>query len=43
MVIGSDEDLKYINMLESYKIKKLFCFQAHKEKIKQINYPKKRT
>ena len=40
MVIGSDEDLKYINMLESYKIKKLFCFQAHKEKIKQINYPK---
>ena len=35
---GSDEDLKYIQMLENYKINKLFCFEAHKEKINQIHY-----
>ena len=36
---GSDEDLKYIQMLENYKIEKLFTFEAHKEKITNINYP----
>jgi len=36
---GSNEDLKYIQMLENYKINKLFCFEAHKEKINQLHYP----
>ena len=36
---GSEEDLKYLQMLENYKIEKLFCFEAHKEKITHINYP----
>jgi hypothetical protein len=36
---GSDEDLKYIEMLENYKINKLFCFEAHKEKINHLHYP----
>ena len=35
----SNEDLKYIEMLESYKMEKLFSFEAHKEKITHINYP----
>jgi len=39
MVNGSNEDLKYIQMLENYKIESLFCFEAHKEKIYQITYP----
>ena len=37
---GSNEDLKYIQMLENYKTKKLFCFEAHNEKIKHLNFPK---
>lgn len=36
---GSNEDLKYLQMLENYKINKIFSFEAHKEKIKHINYP----
>ena len=36
---GSDEDLKYIQILENYQINKLFCFEAHKEKINQLHYP----
>ena len=36
---GSNEDIKYIEMLESYKIEKSFTFEAHKEKITHINYP----
>ena len=39
MINGSNEDSKYIQMLGNYKIEKLFCFEAHKEKIKQIQYP----
>ena len=39
MANGSNEDLKYIQMLEKYKIERLFGFEAHKEKIYQINYP----
>ena len=39
MANGSNEDLKYIQMLEKYKIERLFDFEAHKEKIYQINYP----
>ena len=36
---GSEEDLKYLQLLENYKIEELFCFEAHKEKITHINYP----
>ena len=36
---GSKDDIKYIQMLENYKIEKLFLFEAHKEKITHINYP----
>ena len=39
MINGSNEDSTYIKMLENYKIEKLYCFEAHKEKIKQILYP----
>ena len=39
MNYGSDEDLKYIQILENYQINKLFCFEAHKEKINQLHYP----
>jgi WD40 repeat protein len=39
MINGSNEDSKYIQMLRNFKIEKLFCFEAHKEKIKQIQYP----
>ena len=34
---GSDEDLKYIQMLENYKINKLFCFEAHKDQIHYLD------
>ena len=34
------EDIKYLENIENFKMEKIFSFEACKEKIKNINYPK---